>query len=180
MKISTSWQAGISLGLCKLQGLSWDINTDIFFGVFCCPIFLISRFFLNLNVKKRQLPVKKRQLPMKKMGNWRFFTFKRQFVVKLEKLDNAKYTLKLSVNGCHKNNLIIFPLHQRCPCLILSKKALANGGISMEMVLAGLRDGYSWEFQVYTSFKPASTISTDIPRNIPGKIPPLARTFLKT
>ena len=34
---------------------------------------------------------------MKKMGNWRFFTFKRQFVVKLEKLDNAKYTLKLSV-----------------------------------------------------------------------------------
>ena len=35
---------------------------------------------------------------MKKMGNWRFFTFKRQFVVKLEKLDNAKYTLKLSVS----------------------------------------------------------------------------------
>ena len=34
---------------------------------------------------------------MKKMGNWCFFTFKRQFVVKLEKLDNAKYTLKLSV-----------------------------------------------------------------------------------
>ena len=32
---------------------------------------------------------------MKKMGNWRFFTFKRQFVVKLEKLDNAKYTLKI-------------------------------------------------------------------------------------
>ena len=64
--------------------------------------FLLSNFsnftfFKNLNVKKRQLPVKKRQLLMKKMGNWRFLTFKRQFVVKLEKLDNAKYTLKLSV-----------------------------------------------------------------------------------
>ena len=34
---------------------------------------------------------------MEKIGNCCFFTFKRQFVVKLEKLDNAKYTLKLSV-----------------------------------------------------------------------------------
>ena len=66
-------------------------------------------------------------------------------------------------------------------------KALANGGIfsviflgiSVEMVLAGLRDGYSWEFQGYPSLKPASTISTDIPRNIPGNILPLARTLRK-
>ena len=45
------------------------------------------------------------------------------------------------------------------------------------MVLAGLRDGYSWEFDGYPSLKPASTISTDIPRNIPENIPPLESTI---
>ena len=62
---------------------------------------------------------------------------------------------------------------------------LANGGIlpgiflgiSVEMVLAGLREGYPWNSQEYPSLKPASTISTDIPRNIPENIPPLARAF---
>ena len=54
---------------------------------------------------------------MKKMGNWRFFTFKRQFVVKLEKLDNAKYTLKLSVL-CHI--LVIYiPFDQTMICLMV-------------------------------------------------------------
>ena len=60
-------------------------------------------------------------------------------------------------------------------------KALANGGIflgiSVEMVLAGLRDRYPWNSQECLYFKPASTISTDIPGNIPGDIPPLVRAF---
>ena len=43
----------------------------------------------------------------------------------------------------------------------------------MEMVLAGLREGYPWNSQEYPSLKPASTISTDIPKNIP----PLARAI---
>ena len=63
-----------------------------------------------------------------------------------------------------------------------SLRVLANGGIfpgiflgiSVEMVLAGLRDGYSRNSQEYPSLKPASTISTDIPRNIPGNISLLA------
>ena len=86
---------------CLINVISCILNLHIkhwyFFGVFCCPIFLISRF-LKFKRKKTPITRKKSQLPMKKMGNWRFFTFKRQFVVKLEKLDNAKYTLKLSVN----------------------------------------------------------------------------------
>ena len=50
------------------------------------------------------------------MGNWRFLRVigvflrlnfeKRQFVVKLEKLDNAKYTLKLSVKS---NGMFVQP-----------------------------------------------------------------------
>ena len=46
------------------------------------------------------------------------------------------------------------------------------------MVLAGLRDGYPRNSQEYPSLKPASTISTDIPRNIPENIPPLARAIM--
>ena len=65
------------------------------------------------------------------------------------------------------------------------QRVLANGGIfpgiflgiSVEMVLAGLREGYPWNSQEYRSLKPASTISTDIPRNIPENIPPLARAL---
>ena len=45
------------------------------------------------------------------------------------------------------------------------------------MVLAGLREGYPRNFQGYPSLKPASTISTNIPRNIPGNTPPLARAI---
>ena len=45
------------------------------------------------------------------------------------------------------------------------------------MVLAGLKDGYSQEFHGYPSLKPASTISRDIPGNILGNVPLLARAF---
>ena len=69
--------------------------------------------------------------------------------------------------------------------IFMSVKALANReifpgvflGIFLEMVQTGLRGGYSWEFQGYHSFKQASTISTCIPRSIPGNIPLLARTL---
>ena len=47
------------------------------------------------------------------------------------------------------------------------------------MVLVGLREGYSCNSQEYPSLKPASTISKDIPRNIPWGIPPLARALRK-
>ena len=60
--------------------------------------------------------------------------------------------------------------------MVLSNGGIFSGiflGISVEMVLAGLRDGYPSNSQEYPSLKPASTISTDIPRNIPGNIPPL-------
>ena len=50
-------------------------------------------------------------------------------------------------------------------------------GISLEMVLAGLREGYPWNSQEYPSLKPASTISMDNPRNFPVDIPLLARAF---
>ena len=49
--------------------------------------------------------------------------------------------------------------------------------ISVEMVLTGLRDEYSWEFQGHPPLMPASKISTDLPRNILGDIPPLARAL---
>ena len=36
-------------------------------------------------------------------------------------------------------------------------------GIFVEMVLAGLKEGYPWNSQEYPSLKAASTISMDIP-----------------
>ena len=45
------------------------------------------------------------------------------------------------------------------------------------MALPGLKEEHHWNYQENLSLKPARTISTDIPRNIPGDIPPLAGAF---
>ena len=46
------------------------------------------------------------------------------------------------------------------------------------MVPVCLKDKYSQGFQGYPSLRPGGTIFTDIPRNIPGDIPPLARSLV--
>ena len=116
-----------------------------------------------------------------------YFPFDERFFQETRKLcikQKASVTLKCVCGiRCHLKQVSCIPL-ELCPSF-LSVRVLANEGIfpriflgiSVEMVLAGLREGYPSNSQEYPSLKPASTISANIPRNIPGDIPPLARAF---